>query len=174
VVFEQDGVTELCRFNLPRQPKDDGECIADFFRDIDDAERDVIGLQVVTVGQKASDTARAWFEDNRYQDYLYLHGLSVEIAEAMAEYTHKRIRAELGFAGEDDRDMDKMLAQSYRGSRYSFGYPACPKLEDQAPLLRLLNAERIGVSLSDEWQLHPEQSTSAIVVLNPKAKYFSV
>ncbi len=174
IVFEQDGTTELCRFALPRQPKEDGECIADFFRDVDDAERDVIGLQVVTVGQKASDTARVWFEDNRYQDYLYLHGLSVEVAEAMAEYTHKRIRAELGYAGEDDRDMEKMLGQSYRGSRYSFGYPACPKLEDQAPLLDLLDAKRIGVDLSDEWQLHPEQSTSAIVVLNPRAKYFSV
>jgi 5-methyltetrahydrofolate--homocysteine methyltransferase len=174
IVFEQDGSTEVCRFTLPRQPKDDGECIADFFRDVDDAERDVIGLQVVTVGQKASDTARVWFEDNRYQDYLYLHGLSVEMAEAMAEYVHKRIRAELGFASEDDRDIEKMLAQGYRGSRYSFGYPACPKLEDQAPLLELLGAERIGVSLSDESQLHPEQSTSAIVVLNPRAKYFSV
>jgi 5-methyltetrahydrofolate--homocysteine methyltransferase len=174
IIFDEDGITELARFALPRQPKDDGECIADFFRDVDDEERDVIGLQVVTVGQKASDTARLWFEDNRYQDYLYLHGLSVELAEAMAEYTHKRIRAECGFAGEDDRDMEKMLAQSYRGSRYSFGYPACPKLEDQAPLLSLLGAERIGVEISDEWQLHPEQSTSAIVVLNPKAKYFSV
>jgi 5-methyltetrahydrofolate--homocysteine methyltransferase len=174
VIFEQDGTTEVARFTLPRQPKDDGECIADFFRDVDDAERDVIGLQVVTVGQKASDTARLWFEDNRYQDYLYLHGLSVELAEAMAEYTHKRIRAECGFAGEDDRDMDRMLAQGYRGSRYSFGYPACPKLEDQVPLLKLLGAERIGVEISDEWQLHPEQSTSAIVVLNPRAKYFSV
>ncbi len=174
IVFEQDGTTEVCRFALPRQPKEDGECIADFFRDVDDEQRDVIGFQVVTVGQKASDTARVWFEENRYQDYLYLHGLSVEMAEAMAEYTHKRIRAELGFAAEDDRDMEKMLAQSYRGSRYSFGYPACPKLEDQAPLLKLLQAERIGVSLSDEWQLHPEQSTSAIVVLNKRAKYFSV
>ena len=174
ILFEPDGETEVHRFVLPRQPKADGECIADFFRDVDDAERDVIGLQVVTVGQKASDTARAWFEEDRYQDYLYLHGLSVEMAEAMAEYTHKRIRAESGFAGEDDRDMERMLAQGYRGSRYSFGYPACPKLEDQEPLLRLLGAERIGVSLSDEWQLHPEQSTSAIVVLNPRAKYFSV
>jgi len=174
IVFDQDGQTELCRFALPRQPKEDGECIADFFRDVDDDERDVIGLQVVTVGQKASDTARLWFEDNRYQDYLYLHGLSVEVAEAMAEYTHKRIRAELGYAGEDDRDIERMLSQHYRGSRYSFGYPACPKLEDQAPLLQLLDAERIGVALSDEWQLHPEQSTSAIVVLNPRAKYFSV
>jgi 5-methyltetrahydrofolate--homocysteine methyltransferase len=96
------------------------------------------------------------------------------MAESMAEYTHKRIRAECGFAAEDDRDMEKMLSQGYRGSRYSFGYPACPKLEDQVPLLQLLGAERIGVEISDEWQLHPEQSTSAIVVLNPRAKYFSV
>nr|WP_062164049.1 methionine synthase [Asaia bogorensis] len=174
VLFHEDGVTEAARFALPRQPREDGECIADFVRDIDDAERDVVGLQVVTVGQKASDLARDWFEANRYQDYLYLHGLSVEMAEAMAEYTHKRIRAELGFAGEDDRDMEKMLAQSYRGSRYSFGYPACPRLEDQEPILKLLDAERIGVSLSDGYQLHPEQSTSALVMLNPRAKYFTV
>jgi 5-methyltetrahydrofolate--homocysteine methyltransferase len=174
VIFEPDGTTEVTRFTLPRQPREDGECIADFFRDIDDTERDVIGLQVVTVGQKASDTARIWFEDNRYQDYLYLHGLSVEMAEAMAEYVHKRIRAELGFAAEDDRDMEKMLSQGYRGSRYSFGYPACPRLEDQEPILAMLGADRIGISLSDEFQLHPEQSTSAIVVLNLRAKYFSV
>jgi 5-methyltetrahydrofolate--homocysteine methyltransferase len=174
ILFDQDGTTELARFTLPRQPKEDGECIADFFRDVDDPERDVIGLQVVTMGEKASETTHAWFADNRYQDYLYLHGLSVEMAEAMAEYVHKRIRAELGFAAEDDRDMEKMLAQGYRGSRYSFGYPACPKLEDQEALLRLLGSDRIGVSLSDEFQLHPEQSTSALVVLNPHAKYFSV
>jgi 5-methyltetrahydrofolate--homocysteine methyltransferase len=174
ILFEQDGTTEVARFTLPRQPREDGDCIADFFRDIEDPERDIIALQIVTMGQKSSEIAREWFEDNRYQDYLYLHGLSVEMAEAMAEHTHKRIRAECGFAAEDDRDIEKMLAQSYRGSRYSFGYPACPKLEDQTQLLRLLDAERIGVSLSDEHQLHPEQSTSAIVVLNPKAKYFSV
>ncbi|MBW4091981.1 MAG: methionine synthase [Proteobacteria bacterium] len=174
ILFDTDGTTELARFALPRQPKEDGECIADFVRDVDDAERDVIGLQVVTMGSRASDIARAWFEENRYQDYLYLHGLSVEMAEAMAEYVHKRIRAELGFAAEDDREMEKMLAQGYRGSRYSFGYPACPRLEDQEPILRLLGAEKIGVSLSDEFQLHPEQSTSALVVLNPRAKYFSV
>ncbi len=174
LLFDQDGQTEVARFPLPRQPKEDGECIADFFRDVDDAERDVIGLQVVTVGQRASEVAREWFEENRYQDYLYLHGISVEMAEALAEYTHKRIRAELGFAAEDDRDLDKMLQQSYRGSRYSFGYPACPNVEDQDKLLKLLDAQRIGITLSDEYQLHPEQSTSAIVVLNPKAKYFSV
>lgn len=176
ILFEEDGVTEATRFTLPRQPREDGECIADFVRDIGGGPeaRDVIGLQIVTVGQKASDIARDWFEDNRYQDYLYLHGLSVEMAEAMAEYVHKRIRAEWGFAQEDDRDMDKMLSQGYRGGRYSFGYPACPRLEDQVPLLRLLGAERIGVSISDEWQLHPEQSTSAIVLHHPRAKYFSV
>ncbi len=174
ILFDTDGRTELARFSLPRQPKEDGECIADFVRDIDEAERDVIGLQLVTMGSRASDVARAWFEENRYQDYLYLHGLSVEMAEAMAEYVHKRIRAELGFAGEDERDMEKMLSQGYRGSRYSFGYPACPKLEDQVPLLQLLDAGRIGVTLSEEFQLDPEQSTSAIVILNPNAKYFSV
>ena len=176
ILFEQDGMTEAARFTLPRQPKQDGECIADLVRDVDDgpAARDVIGLQVVTVGQKASDIARAWFEENRYQDYLYLHGLSVEMAEAMAEYVHKRIRAEWGFAAEDERDIDRMLQQGYRGGRYSFGYPACPRLEDQVPLLRLLGAERIGVEISDEWQLHPEQSTSAIVLHHPRAKYFSV
>ena len=176
ILFEEDGVTEVCRFNMPRQPKEDGDCIADFVRDVDDgpAARDVIGLQVVTMGQKASDIARVWFEENRYQDYLYLHGLSVEMAEALAEYVHKRIRAEWGFANQDERDIEKMLQQGYRGGRYSFGYPACPKLEDQEGLLRLLGADRIGVSLSDEWQLHPEQSTSAIVLHHPRAKYFSV
>lgn len=174
VLFAEDGETELCRFALPRQPREDGECIADFVRDSEDGARDVIGLQVVTMGARASEVARAWFAENRYQDYLYLHGLSVEMAEAMAEYTHKRMRAELGFAAEDDREMEKMLAQGYRGSRYSFGYPACPKLEDQAPLLRLLDAGRIGVTLSEEWQLDPEQSTSALVIFNAHAKYFSV
>lgn len=174
VLFEEDGVTEAGRFTLPRQAGDQGLCIADFFRDIHDPQRDVIGLQVVTMGQKVADTARAWFAENRYQDYLYLHGLGVEMAEAMAEYVHKRIRGELGFAAEDDRDMEKMLKQGYRGSRYSFGYPACPNLADQHLLMKLLNGQQIGIDLSDEDQLHPEQSTSAIVVLHPQAKYFSV
>ena len=174
VLFEEDGITEAARFTLPRQPREDGECIADFVRDISDAQRDVVALQVVTVGQKASDIARDWFEENRYQDYLYLHGLSVEIAEAMAEYTHKRIRSELGFAIQDDRNMEKLLQQGYRGSRYSFGYPACPRLEDQHPILKLLNAPDIGVSLTDGDQLHPEQSTSALVIMNKHARYFTI
>jgi 5-methyltetrahydrofolate--homocysteine methyltransferase len=118
--------------------------------------------------------APEWFHQDRYQDYLYLHGLSVEMAEAMAEYVHKRIRAELGFAAEEARDLDRMLNQGYRGSRYSFGYPACPNLGDQRPLLGLLKADTIGVTLGEEDQLEPEQSTSAIVVTHPQAKYFSV
>jgi 5-methyltetrahydrofolate--homocysteine methyltransferase len=174
VLFEQDGVRECARFTLPRQQKPDGECIADFVRDIAEPERDVVALQVVTVGARASALAHEWFAADRYQDYLYLHGLSVEMAEAMAEYTHKRIRAELGFAAEDARDHDALLAQGYRGSRYSFGYPACPNLQDQEPLLALLDAGRIGIRLSEGWQLDPEQSTSALVVLNPHAKYFTV
>jgi 5-methyltetrahydrofolate--homocysteine methyltransferase len=134
----------------------------------------VIGLQVVTMGDRASTVARDWFAQNRYQDYLYLHGLSVEMAEAMAEYVHKRIRAELGFAGEEARDLDGMLAQGYRGSRYSFGYPACPNVADQSQILALLRAQELGIVLSDEDQLEPEQSTSAIVVTHRQAKYFSV
>jgi 5-methyltetrahydrofolate--homocysteine methyltransferase len=165
---------EIARFSFPRQNKEGGLCIADFFRDVNDPERDVIGLQLVTMGRRASEAAREWFADNRYQDYLYLHGLSVEMAEAFAEYVHKRIRGELGFAAEEARDHDEMLNQGYRGSRYSFGYPACPNLADQRLILELLRAEEIGVVLSDEDQLDPEQSTSAIVVHHPQAKYFSV
>ncbi|RMD64579.1 MAG: methionine synthase [Alphaproteobacteria bacterium] len=169
-----DTAREVARFSLPRQAREGGLCIADFLRDVASGERDVIALQVVTIGQRASDVAREWFADNRYRDYLYLHGLGVELAEALAEYVHKRIRGELGFGHEDARDTDALLRQGYRGSRYSFGYPACPNLEDQVHILRLLEAERIGVGLSDEFQLHPEQSTSAIVLHHPQAKYFSV
>jgi 5-methyltetrahydrofolate--homocysteine methyltransferase len=176
VLFETDGQTEAARFALPRQADGDHKCIADYVRDISSGpdNRDVVALQVVTMGQNASETARDWFGEDRYQDYLYLHGLGVEMAEAMAEYTHKRIRAELGFAGSEARELEKLLQQEYRGSRYSFGYPACPKVEDQDKILALLGAERIGIELSDEYQLHPEQSTSAIVILHPEAKYFSV
>ncbi|HVA13902.1 MAG TPA: vitamin B12 dependent-methionine synthase activation domain-containing protein, partial [Stellaceae bacterium] len=174
VLFDDDGRREVARFGLPRQNREGGLCIADFLRDIGEGQRDVIGLQLVTMGGRASDVAREWFADNRYQDYLYLHGLSVEMAEALAEYIHKRIRAELGFAAEEPRDMHALLQQGYRGSRFSFGYPACPNLADQRQLLALLRAEEIGVALSDEDQLEPEQSTSAIVLTHPQAKYFSV
>ena len=174
ILFAEDGTTEVGRFTFPRQKKEGGLCLADFFRDVDAGERDVIGLQAVTVGARASEEAARLFAENHYKDYLYLHGLSVEMAEALAEYVHKRIRAELGFAAEDARDMEAMFKQGYRGSRYSFGYPACPNMEDQAQLLDLLGAERIGMALTEEHMLDPEQSTSAIVVLHPQAKYFAV
>ena len=165
---------EVWRFDLPRQAKPGGLCIADFLRDIRDNERDVIGLQVVTAGQRVADVAREWFAADRYQDYLYLHGLGVEIAEALAEYVHTRIRAELGFADEDAREMAKLLKQGYRGSRYSFGYPACPNLAHQHRLLELLDAGRCGIVMGEEDQLWPEQSTSAIVLHHPQAKYFTL
>jgi 5-methyltetrahydrofolate--homocysteine methyltransferase len=174
ILFNEDGQTEATRFEFPRQNKPGGLCIADFFRDVSANERDVIGLQVVTQGDNASEVARQWFAQDRYQDYLYLHGLGIEMTEALAEYVHTRIRAEMGFAGEDDRDMDKLLSQGYRGSRYSFGYPACPNLADQHQLIGLLGAERLGITMTDGDMLDPEQSTSAIVVHHPQAKYFSV
>ena len=174
ILYAEDRGREIARFSFPRQNKPGGLCIADFFRDTSAGERDVIGLQVVTMGRRASDAAREWFAQDRYQDYLYLHGLSVEMAEALAEYLHRRIRGELGFAAEEARDPEAMLNQGYRGSRYSFGYPACPNLADQKQLLALLRADELGIALSEEDQLDPEQSTSAIIVHHPQAKYFSV
>jgi 5-methyltetrahydrofolate--homocysteine methyltransferase len=175
VLFDPDDHSkEIARFDLPRQGKVNGLCIADFLRDIAEPERDVIGLQLVTVGQRASDVAREWFAADRYNDYVRLHGLGVELAEALAEYVHKRFRSELGFGHLDARDRAELIKQGYRGSRYSFGYPACPNLADQRQLLALLDASRIGVELSDEDQLWPEQSTSAIVLHHPQARYFNV
>ena len=174
LLFDESGSRELARFELPRQAKDGGLCIADFLRDVDEPERDVLGLQVVTVGQRASEVARDWFAADRYQDYVRLHGLGIELAEALAEYVHGRIRAELGFGHQDAREMRELLKQGYRGSRYSFGYPACPNLADQAALLDLLGATGIGIELSEGDQLWPEQSTSAIVLHHPQARYFNV
>jgi 5-methyltetrahydrofolate--homocysteine methyltransferase len=165
---------EVARFALPRQDKKNGLCIADFLRDAAEPGRDVLGLQVVTIGQRASDVAREWFAADRYNDYVRLHGLGVELAEALAEYVHKRVRAELGFGHLDARERAELLRQGYRGSRYSFGYPACPNLADQRQLLALLDAARIGIELSEEDQLWPEQSTSAIVLHHPQARYFNV
>jgi len=163
---------EAGRFTFPRQKGKKNLCISDFFRD--DGQPDVVALQVVTVGQQASETAREWFAANRYQDYLHLHGLSVEAAEGLAEYVHRQIRAELGIAGDDARETRELFKQGYRGSRYSFGYPACPNLADQELLLALLGAERLGITLSEEHQLWPEQSTSALVCHHPQAKYFTI
>ena len=174
VLFDDSGAREVARFRLPRQRRPGGLCIADFVRDIADPQRDVVALQLVTVGPRASEVARRWFAEDRYRDYVRLHGLSVELAEALAEYVHARIRAELGFGHLDAADRRQLLRQGYRGSRYSFGYPACPDLSAQAPLLELLGAERIGVRLSEEYQLDPEQSTSAIVIHHPQARYFNV
>ncbi|MFP6747465.1 MAG: methionine synthase [Alphaproteobacteria bacterium] len=174
VLYHPDGGDEVARFALPRQDRAGGLCIADFFREAGTEQRDVIALQAVTIGQHASEVARQWFDDDRYQDYLYLHGLGVEMAEAMAEYVHKRVRGELGFGDQDARGNDALLNQGYRGSRYSFGYPACPTMSDQRKILDLLGADRIGLVMGEEDQLHPEQSTSAIIVHHPQAKYFSV
>ena len=176
ILFAEDGAREVARFDLPRQRDGERKCIADYLRDASAGPecRDVVGLQVVTMGQRAADVAREWFADDRYQDYVFLHGLGVEMAEAAAEYVHSRIRTELDLANDDARDRDALLRQGYRGSRYSFGYPACPRLEDQAQILALLDAGRIGIALSEEFQLHPEQSTSALVLHHPAAKYFSV
>lgn len=169
----KDEGKEAARFTFPRQPAKQRRCLSDFFH-VHDGKPDVVGLMVVTVGQKASEVAREWFAADRYQDYLHLHGLSVEFAEGLAEYIHKQIRGELGIAGDDARDMKELFKQGYRGSRFSFGYPACPNLADQEILLRLLGAEKIGIEMSEEFQLWPEQSTSALVCHHPSAKYFTI
>ena len=171
---DPDGSDELHRFAFPRQDGKKNLCIADFFRPKESGEMDVVALQVVTAGQNASDVARQWFNEDRFTDYLYLHGLNVETTEALAEWVHKQIRADLGFASEDARDPMALIKPGYRGSRYSFGYPACPNLEDQRPLLEILGGDRLGIVMADEQQMHPEESTSAVVAHHPEAKYFSV
>ncbi|MBN2563941.1 MAG: methionine synthase [Phycisphaerae bacterium] len=165
---------ELQRFTFPRQGHPPFWCLSDFWRPYESGEFDVAAFSLVTVGRRVSQIAREYFKQDLYQDYLYLHGLSVEVAEAMTEHLHKQIRMELGIAGSDARDMRRLLQQGYQGSRYSFGFPACPNLEDQAKLFELLQPGRIGVSLSDEYQIEPEQSTSAIVTHHPEARYFNV
>ncbi|WP_267489710.1 methionine synthase [Enemella dayhoffiae] len=167
----------LHRFHFPRQRRDRRLCLADFFRDRAECEAngpDVIAFQLVTMGSKvAQETARLFAADD-YRKYLELHGLSVQLTEALAELWHHRVRSELGLAGDDADDTDTMIRdQAYRGSRYSFGYPACPDLEDRAKLVELVEPGRIGVELSEELQLHPEQSTDALVVHHPEAKYFN-
>jgi 5-methyltetrahydrofolate--homocysteine methyltransferase len=173
VVLSDDGSSERHRFTFPRQRRDRHLCLSDFFRPRDSGETDVVGFTVVTMGRRISEATAELFTKNAYRDYVELHGLSVQLAEALAEYWHARIRAELGFAAEDAADLGAILDQGYRGSRYSFGYPACPDLEEQAKVVDLLQPERIGVTLSEEFQLAPEQSTSALVVHHPEAKYFN-
>jgi 5-methyltetrahydrofolate--homocysteine methyltransferase len=172
VVLDDDG-RERERFHFPRQRHDRHLCLADFFRAAGSGELDVVGFQLVTVGSKVAKATAELFAKDAYRDYLELHGLSVQLAEALAEYWHARVRAELGLAGFDPPALDGLLKVGYRGCRYSFGYPACPNLEDRAKVVRLLEPERIGVVLSEEFQLAPEQSTDALIVHHPEAKYFS-
>jgi len=169
---EKEG-SERVRFTFPRQSRDRRLCLSDFFRSKASGEIDTVAFHIVTMGQSVSEASAKLFADNHYREYLELHGLSVQLTEALAEAWHGRIREELGFNQEDSTDLSQILDQGYRGSRYSFGYPACPNLEQQRELCELLNPERIGVELSEEFQLHPEQSTSAIIVHHPEAKYFN-
>ncbi len=172
IIFDENGA-ELERFTFPRQRRDRRLCLADFFRPVSGGEPDVVAFQLVTVGARISEATAELFAKNAYREYLELHGLSVQLAEALAEYWHARVRADLGLAGDDPPDLDGILKVGYRGCRYSFGYPACPDLEDRAKVIRLLRPERIGVSMSEEFQLAPEQSTDALIVHHPEAKYFT-
>jgi 5-methyltetrahydrofolate--homocysteine methyltransferase len=172
VVLGEDG-RERERFTFPRQRRDRHLCLADYFRPAGSGEPDVVGFQLVTVGTKISQATAELFAKDAYRDYLELHGLSVQLTEALAEYWHSRVRAELGLAGFDPPGLEDILRVEYRGCRYSFGYPACPDLEDRAKVVRLLRPERIGVSLSEEFQLAPEQSTDALIAHHPEARYFS-
>ncbi|MGD6746546.1 methionine synthase [Streptomyces sp. BH106] len=173
LIILDDAGNERTRFTFPRQRRGRRLCLADFFRPEESGETDVVGLQVVTVGSRIGEETAKLFASDSYRDYLELHGLSVQLAEALAEYWHARTRAELGFAGEDPAEMEDMFALKYRGARFSLGYGACPNLEDRAKIADLLEPERIGVQLSEEFQLHPEQSTDAIVIHHPEAKYFN-
>ncbi|CAL9654570.1 methionine synthase [Streptomyces sp. enrichment culture] len=172
IILDESG-NERTRFSFPRQSRGRRLCLADFFRPEESGETDVIGLQVVTVGSRIGEATAELFAADAYRDYLELHGLSVQLAEALAEYWHARVRAELGFGGEDPAHVEDMFALKYRGARFSLGYGACPDLEDRAKIAYLLEPERIGVELSEEYQLHPEQSTDAFVVHHPEAKYFN-
>jgi 5-methyltetrahydrofolate--homocysteine methyltransferase len=172
IVLREDG-TERVRFSFPRQRRDRRLCLADFFRSQESGETDVVAFQVATMGQRISEFAAELFAANSYRDYLEVHGLSVQLTEALAEHWHARVREEMGFGGEDPDDVEEFFKLGYRGARYSFGYPACPDLEDQRQVRELLDFSRIGVELSDEFQLHPEQSTSAIIMHHPEAKYFA-
>jgi 5-methyltetrahydrofolate--homocysteine methyltransferase len=164
---------ERTRFTFPRQTRDRRLCISDFFASKDSGKTDVVAFHVVTMGSTVSEAAAKLFAANNYREYLELHGLSVQLTESLAEHWHARIREELSVKSDDSSDLQGILDQGYRGSRYSFGYPACPDLEQQVQLCELLDPVRIGVELSEEFQLHPEQSTSAIIVHHPEAKYFN-
>jgi 5-methyltetrahydrofolate--homocysteine methyltransferase len=180
VVLDENGAAERARFTFPRQRQERRLCLADFFKPRGAAgELDVVGLQLVTVGQPVSEYTAKMFARNEYRDYLEVHGLSVQLTEALAEYWHRRVRSELilpngaAVGATDPTDLAGILKNDYRGCRYAFGYPACPDLEDRAKVVDLLDAGRIGVTLSEEFQLEPEQSTDAIITHHPDANYFN-
>jgi 5-methyltetrahydrofolate--homocysteine methyltransferase len=174
IIYHDDEKSERLRFTFPRQPEGKRLCLADYFASQDSGRMDVAAFHLVTMGRRASQYAQELFKADNYTDYLFFHGLSVEAAEALAELWHKRIREELGIAERDAAELNKLFHQSYQGSRFSFGYPACPRLEDQTKLFELLDPSRIDVELTEEFQLDPEQSTSAIIVHHEEAKYFSI
>lgn len=174
IYSERDFKSERCRITFPRQVNEKRLCLADFFLPKSSGRTDVVGFHIVSAGAKASEICQQLFKGDQYSDYLHFYGLSVETAEALAEYWHRRIRHELGISSQDGPTTESLFRQQYRGERFSFGYPACPNLEDQRYICDLLKAEEIGIVLSSEYQLHPEQSTSAIIVHHPEACYFSI
>jgi 5-methyltetrahydrofolate--homocysteine methyltransferase len=174
IIYQDDARTERTRFTFPRQPSGKHLCLADYFASVESGRTDVVAFHLVTMGRRASEYSHDLFKSDNYSDYLYFHGLSVEGAEALAELWHKHIRQELGIAGKDAKNLNELFRQGYQGSRFSFGYPACPSLEDQTKLFELLDPSRIDVELTEEFQLDPEQSTSAIIVHHPEARYFSI
>ncbi len=173
IIYQDDRKTERLRFSFPRQRDGRLLCLADYFRP-QGTEVDTVGFQIVTVGEEVSRQEKKLFENGDFQDYLFTHGMGVETAEALAEYWHKMVRQEMGIADQEPDGMKLLFSAKYHGARYSFGYPACPNLEDQAKLFELLNPEDIGVELTEEFMLSPEQSTSAIIVHHPEAKYFNI
>jgi len=174
IIYDAHDRHELTRFTFPRQPVGKRLCLADYFASVASGHMDVVAFDLVTMGRRASEYSQQLFKSDSYSDYLYFHGLSVESAEGLAELWHKKIRQELGIAGNDAKNLNELFRQGYQGSRFSFGYPACPNLEDQVKLFELLDPSRIDVELTEEFQLDPEQSTSAIVIHHPEARYFSI
>ena len=174
IIYQDEGTTERTRFTFPRQPSGKHLCLADYFASVESGRIDVAAFHLVTMGRRASEYSQELFKSDNYSEYLYFHGLSVEGAEALAELWHKRIREQLGIAGKDSQNLNELFRQGYQGSRFSFGYPSCPNLEDQTKLFDLLDPSRINVELTEEFQLDPEQSTSAIIIHHPEARYFSI
>jgi len=169
---DETRTAEWLRFSFPREGTEPWRCIADFFRPVASGEVDYACFSIASMGARVSEATAELFAADRYTEYLLLHGLGVEMAEALAEYWHRRVREEWGFADEDGRLVDVLVRQGYRGGRYSWGYPACPDLEDNLKVAELLDADRIGVAVSEDFQYVPEQTTSAVICHHPKAKYF--